>query len=175
MLSAKNAADTPSWSGQPWHINPSSWQKWLDLVPGHKRLRSPVLISGQGLHFNLEPHIAILGFVKPMLELFRNAYPRPIGLWAGIHAPGSNKPERYMEGQGPMAVKNFNAKLQESITGMSPQNIIEPGGGIKLLDWYNMTDGATSYDGTHYSYQVSRPFHSLNHLLASSRSAGGWM
>jgi hypothetical protein len=71
-----------------------------------------------------------------------------------VHAPALNKPERYLVEQGPQSVQRCNAEIGQIIDTLSPGEIIQKDGVLKMIDWYNVTDGAVSFDGTHYAYQV---------------------
>lgn len=59
-----------------------------------------------------------------------------------------------MKKQGPGPTKKYNAAIRDALEELSPGEAYE--GAWRQLEWYNVTDGAVSYDGTHYSYQVRR-------------------
>lgn len=140
------------------NLHPHEWQDWIDQLPPHKQSLSPIFFTGTGLHYNCDPDWAFQGNIRNVYGAYRNHWPRPMAIWSGIHAPGINKPEMYLEKQGPEPVARYNRRIGEYIDALSPQGFAEPGGFFKQINWFNVTDGAASYDGTHYSFQVRRAY-----------------
>ncbi|GAA5824400.1 hypothetical protein JCM11251_000406 [Rhodosporidiobolus azoricus] len=147
--------DYASWGAQPSHLLLTAYDQWRWNLPAHKSILSHVYIAGFGLHHHLNTRTGILGFIRPFLSRSATLFPRPIGLWMGIHAPAPGKPERWAEEQGEKNVKRYNGEVKQFLDAVSPGEFVEEDGPMKVADWYNVTDGAESYDGSHYSYQVN--------------------
>ncbi|GAA5875154.1 hypothetical protein JCM1840_007267 [Sporobolomyces johnsonii] len=144
-----------SWGAHPEHLSLSRYSDWLSSLPSHKSNLSPIFISGFGLHHHLNSRTGILGYIRPFLARALGTFPRPVGLWFATHAPAPGKPERWAEEQGADHVKRYNRDLENLLDVLAPGEIVDERGAMKVVDWYNVTDGAESYDGTHYSYQVN--------------------
>lgn len=124
------------------------------MIPYPNHNRSPVFIQSVGLHMNCSVPAA-LSFVKGTISYLSTVHvPRAISLWMGLHAPGLNKAVKYIPTQGREAVKKLNEGVQKELEAIGQGEIID--GATKSMEWFNATDGAESFDGTHYSYQVSR-------------------
>ncbi|GAA5981480.1 hypothetical protein JCM11641_004777 [Rhodosporidiobolus odoratus] len=144
-----------SWGAQPPHLLLSTYDLWRSSLPAHKQILSHAFISGFGLHHHLNSLTAIQGFIKPFLSRSAQIFPKPVGIWMGIHAPAEGKPERWRVEQGEENVKRYNREVGEALEAQSPGEFGEEGVGMKQVEWYNVTEGAESYDGSHYSYQVN--------------------
>ncbi|KAL8293056.1 hypothetical protein RQP46_000750 [Phenoliferia psychrophenolica] len=93
-------------------------------------------------------------FIQPVIDLAARSYPGVLSIWSGLHAPGSNLGEEYVESQGREVVLTYNEKVQRLINFRSPGSLQD--GAMKVLPWFNITSGAYSYDGTHYGFQVNQ-------------------
>ncbi|BGP17301.1 hypothetical protein JCM10213_009095 [Rhodosporidiobolus nylandii] len=144
-----------SWGAQPPHLSLSAYDQWRWSLPPSRSILSHIHISGFGLHHHLNSLTGIQGFVRPYLHKARQIFPRPVGLWFGIHAPAPGKPERWVEEQGEKNVKRYNREVGSLLDALAPGEFVEESAAMKMVDWYNSTDGAESYDGSHYSYQVN--------------------
>ncbi|KAI5478752.1 hypothetical protein MNV49_004677 [Pseudohyphozyma bogoriensis] len=142
-----------AWGAAPEHLSFDGFTTWLRNRAPHKKLRSPVFIISSGLHHNLSPLFALLGLLKPYLALSQPLFPRPISIWSLLHSPGNRKPEQYAKSQGADASIGYNRIISRMIKIFSPGEAVE--GAMQSVDWFNVTEGADSYDGTHYAYQVS--------------------
>lgn len=128
------------------------YSTWSSLLPTRKRLRSPVFVQAVGLHFQCQLE-GPLTYLKSALAYFAvSTVPKPLNLWLGLHAPGLNKAAKYIPTQGREAVSLLNAGVLQELEKMSPGELTD--GASKSMEWYSATDGAESFDGTHYSYQV---------------------
>ncbi|KAL8279987.1 hypothetical protein RQP46_007568 [Phenoliferia psychrophenolica] len=127
---------------------------YLQMAPTLLPSLSPLIINAYGLHCGLENfYRPIIGALKPLHVYSQSVFPRPLSLWMGVHAPGSNKPAQYLPQQGVEAVKNYNAEMAARVEAMQPGRIVD--GAMGVVDVYGMTDGARSFDGTHFMYQVN--------------------
>ncbi|KAM0755398.1 hypothetical protein T439DRAFT_320089 [Meredithblackwellia eburnea MCA 4105] len=129
------------------------YEEWRSRTPPEKRALSPVLVNSFGLHCHLLPNISISGAIKPLFIHSHTAYPRPLSLWGEVHAPASNKPQKFAKKQGPEAVTKYNNIMTERIRALHPGSVLE--GAVGILSWYGLTDGAKSFDGTHYAFQIN--------------------
>ncbi|KAM0752701.1 hypothetical protein T439DRAFT_286525 [Meredithblackwellia eburnea MCA 4105] len=139
---------------------------WFHQFPAEARALSPVFLNSFGLHCGMKPSISLLGVIKPLLQYASRTFPRPITLWGGVHAPGNNKPEQYVASQGRTPVERYNEKMEKLISELGPRGggIME--GAMGFISWFGLTDGAKSYDGTHYAYQINmEKAHLLLNLL----------
>lgn len=85
-----------------------------------------------------------------MLAYARTAFPKPVLLWHHIHAPGPNKPVQYLAEQGREPVKVYNAAMEKEIA-----RLVRPEAPMAIFDTFGLTDGAYTFDGTHYAYQAN--------------------
>ncbi|KAL8287455.1 hypothetical protein RQP46_003313 [Phenoliferia psychrophenolica] len=130
------------------------YQEWRSGASTDKSSLSTIVINSFGLHCRLLPAVSLLGALKPFQVFAASRFPRPLFLWMGIHAPGPNKPAEWVKEQGPEAVKKYNALMKDEVEKLQPASSMMEGG-VGFLDWYGMTSGASSFDGTHYSFQVN--------------------
>ncbi|KAM0790413.1 hypothetical protein ACM66B_003294 [Microbotryomycetes sp. NB124-2] len=147
---------------------------------GHWTTRnvSPVVVQSFGLHCGMLPSIAAFGSLKPLLAYARTAFPRPLSLWLGIHAPGANKPPQFLDKQGHDPVLRYNFAVEQTLDDIQPLKEPLHDGRTGVLDFFGMTDGAESFDGTHYMYQVNMEkahllLNYLDVLWGEVRAAGG--
>ncbi|KAK4698382.1 serine/threonine-protein kinase/endoribonuclease IRE1, partial [Phenoliferia sp. Uapishka_3] len=128
--------------------------QWRSGAPRLKNILSTLVINSYGLHCSLSPSVSLYGAVMPLLAFAQTAYPRPLSLWMTLHAPGGNKPEQWLPSQGSGKVKGYNTQMETAIKALRPgETMIE--GAVGYLDWYGLTDGASSFDGTHYMWQIN--------------------
>lgn len=146
-------------------ISPESplthYETYSSLLPTSKRLRSTLFLQSVGLHFAcaLPPAIA---YLHAAVGYFAQQHiPRAINLWMGLHAPGENKNVKYRATQGRDSVKRLNEGMSEEVDALAAGEEEMVRGALRSFDWYNATEGAESFDGTHYSYQVSSFFISV--------------
>lgn len=125
---------------------------WRSGVPSAKSALSTIIYNSFGLHCHLLASISINGLIKPINAFMQSSFPRPINLWGSVHAPGSNKPPAWLVSQGAGSVQDYNAQMKAGIDEVRTGRIVD--GVTGWLDFYGMTDGAKSFDGTHYMYQV---------------------
>ena len=50
-------------------------------------------------------------------------------------------------------MSNFNREIESELEGLQKGRIVD--GATGFVDWYGVTDGARSFDGTHYMFQVN--------------------
>jgi hypothetical protein len=100
--------------------------------------------------------------MKPFFLLSQQSKPKPLPFWFSLHAPAANKPVEMLETQGPAAILDFNYKMRDALEARD-SGLDEP---PIVVDYYPMTLGARSFDGSHYSLQVCFAF-----LAGGSRSA----
>ncbi|KAK4705815.1 hypothetical protein P7C70_g387, partial [Phenoliferia sp. Uapishka_3] len=127
---------------------------WGSTISPLKKPLSTIVLNSWGLHCHFSPWIPLLGAIKPLFAFAQTSYPRPISLWMSIHAPGSNKPVEYLATQGANNVQEYNKYMDSAIDTMQGGATLRQGG-VGFLDWYGMTSGATSFDGTHYMWQIN--------------------
>lgn len=124
------------------------------LTPARRAL-SPIYIHGTGIHYYWDTRISWRYHIQPFLRTAAASSPRPFALWVLNPAPGHNKPARYEHGQGVVATQRYNREMKALIDRVNgPQKDVAQGAWA-AVDFYNSTDGASSFDGTHYSYQVA--------------------
>lgn len=102
---------------------------------------------GPNAEFDLEPSID--AHILPFLRNVSSNIPQPLKIWSGNPAPAPNKPVAWLETQGPAPTMRYNDEMNGVLAELSPGELSM--GAWKQVEWYNTTDGALSYDGTHYS------------------------
>ncbi|GAA6015763.1 hypothetical protein JCM10207_008788 [Rhodosporidiobolus poonsookiae] len=125
---------------------------WLAAVLRDNKLHSPIYVTGLGIHEDFVPLPA--SYLDSIFSTLSSRFPTPLNLFAGPHAPPHNQKTAYRERQGPARVKAF----YERLTADAKQRSVEGEffrGGARVVDYYAATDGAVSYDGGHFSYQVN--------------------
>lgn len=88
----------------------------------------------------------------PFLSNTSSADPRPIPFFSSYPAVPPNKIEKFAVKQGPERTKRYNAEIRKILPEISPGELYQ--GAMHQLERYNSTNGAVSFDGTHYSYQA---------------------
>ncbi|ORY89594.1 hypothetical protein BCR35DRAFT_299968 [Leucosporidium creatinivorum] len=169
--------DMGAWGAQPQHLSLAVYEQWLNLRPAHKKMLSPVFVEGFGLHNRLDASTAVLGFIRPVLALSARLFPRPLSLWMGIHSPAPGKPAEWAEAQNAEHVLAYNDVIAEALEVLAPGEAV----GERMMSevsWFAATEGAESYDGSHYSQQVNleKAIFLLNLLdvaWGEARDAGG--
>ncbi|KAM0752156.1 hypothetical protein T439DRAFT_379262 [Meredithblackwellia eburnea MCA 4105] len=124
-----------------------------ESLPEERQALSPVVIFQHGIHYQFRSEDTIDFHIKPFLQAFSSTVPRPISLWSSYSPPGPLKPKEHIKDQGPDVISNYNSKIRDFLKIASPEPLNE--GGMKQLEWFEATNGAFSYDGTHHSYQVN--------------------
>lgn len=105
-----------------------------------------VIALGVGLHMNLSANNVFNDYVKPILQLKKQATSQwPLVVWVTTHAHGSLKPISYLESQGNDKISRYNRDMRGFLEPM----------GVPVFDIYNLTLGVHSYDGTHYGFGVN--------------------
>lgn len=147
-----------------------SWHRFIDQLPPERRRYSPVFVEATGIHYHWNVNSTIAVHISPFIRNTSSLIPRPIPFFSGDPAVPPNKPVEWMGIQGPEVTKQYNQELLSALEVVSPEASID--GGWTMLQWYNVTDGAVSFDGTHYDYQVRRlTAEEEEALLTSSRAA----
>lgn len=109
--------------------------------------------AGQGLHFAYNLTDVRSMWFPTLFHIHAHSFPRPVSFVTGSHHPGANQPEKYVDTQGPAVVEQYNHDLKELLEELSPG---EAGtGGTSFVPFWGMSNGAYSFDGVHYSYQVN--------------------
>ncbi|BGO95669.1 hypothetical protein NBRC10512_007365 [Rhodotorula toruloides] len=166
----------------PCPVEPSryvpTYLDWRDQMPPSRSGLSPAIIQSFGLHCHFLPFIPRFGIFKPLFAHAATAFPRPLLLWIGINAPGLNKPPQYLKEQGGDQVLRYNQIIAEELDGMQTSSETAAEGKMAVLETYGMTDGAKSFDGTHYMWNVNMEkaqllLNYLDLLWGEVRDAGG--
>ncbi|BGP03498.1 hypothetical protein NBRC10513v2_007229 [Rhodotorula toruloides] len=166
----------------PCPVEPSryvpTYLDWRDRMPPSRSGLSPAIIQSFGLHCHFLPFIPRFGIFKPLFAHAATAFPRPLLLWIGINAPGLNKPPQYLKEQGGDQVLRYNKIIAEELVDMQQPSETAAEGKMAVLETYGMTDGAKSFDGTHYMWNVNMEkaqllLNYLDLLWGEVRDAGG--
>lgn len=136
------------------------------------KLRAPrVILVGVALHDHLVSSRVEQFVLSPLHRYVRaqRAERRPQVLLHAHHAVGYRKPAHYRATQGNDAVRRFNAQIQRALARPHFQ------GDIQTFDSYRLTQGAYSYDGSHYGRAVNllKAQLLLNHLEEMVRRPSG--
>ncbi|KAM0752174.1 hypothetical protein T439DRAFT_379278 [Meredithblackwellia eburnea MCA 4105] len=127
---------------------------FLNTIPQRRRQYSPVVLLSSGIHFDFRTEDAVDYHLAPYFRNTSSMEPRPISLWSAYSAIGPRKPKKFLVKQGTEAILRFNDDIRRDVLPkLSPGQVSE--GAMRSLEWYGITDGAFSYDGTHHSFQVN--------------------
>ncbi|GAA5839055.1 hypothetical protein JCM9279_002578 [Rhodotorula babjevae] len=129
------------------------YRTYVDALPERRKGFSPVLVLGVGIHSAWNVSETLDLHVSPFLAAISSSLPRPLAFFSGYPAVPANKPPTYLPRQGAENTQRYNADVRELLGKVSPGEVHD--GAWTMLDWYGMTDGALSFDGTHYAYQVA--------------------
>ncbi|KAK4702720.1 hypothetical protein P7C70_g3500, partial [Phenoliferia sp. Uapishka_3] len=127
--------------------------EFLESVSPSRKSFSPLVILAFGIHFDFSLEEALDYHINPYLMNTSALTPKPVSLWSSYSAPSKRKPAKFLGKQGGAAVQKFNKEIQEALPTVSPGEV--PFGALRSMEWYGVTDGAYSYDGTHHSYLVN--------------------
>ncbi|XP_046578097.1 uncharacterized protein LOC124285862 isoform X2 [Haliotis rubra] len=124
-----------------------------------------LLLVGIGIHNNFDVNLIDKQYFGPVLrELTQRNSTWPMLLWANIHAPGLFK-SPIMKGQGRDDFVRFNTNMEKF---MGERN-------ITVFNTFNLTDGMSSFDGTHYGMGVNVvKSNILLHYIAELRHKNLW-
>lgn len=129
-----------------------SWHRFIDQLPPDRRRYSPIFVEATGIHYQWDFNATLAVHISPFIRNTSALIPRPIPFFSGYPAVPPNKPVQWLGIQGPEVTQKYNREMLAALEEVSPEGSID--GGWTMLQWYNVTDGAVSYDGTHYDYQV---------------------
>ena len=141
-------------------LNEARFVKFTRELPARRQRFSPIMVPGTGVHdsynFTRVAAYHIAPFNSYALTLPEER-PQPLKLFSMALAPGALKPTWALPFQGPESVLSFNAAMKEELAKANAVlGETDPSRGAwGAFDWYNITDGADSYDGTHYSFQIA--------------------
>lgn len=121
--------------------------------------------QGIGLHFSFNmsiPHIA--PWIDTDFDFMNRQHPLPAKLFLGPHKPGVNQLEKWIRTQGPPRLAAYKKAMVEKLAQYSASPLaIE--GSWRYLDTWRLSEGAVSYDGSHFSYQARDPSFSPRRTL----------
>lgn len=60
-----------------------------------------------------------------------------------------------MNKQGPQNVSRYNDEISQTLSQLQNPRTTLPEGRLGFMAAYGLTDGAVSFDGTHYMWQVN--------------------
>jgi hypothetical protein len=116
---------------------------------------SPPRTPGLGGHFNFEPPAILANaYLDTLFTTLSRTFPTPLNIFAGPHKPGANQPVEWQPAQGPHKVRIYKEEMPGLLEERSREKEAYRGA-ARYLDFYPMSDGAISYDGVHYPYQVN--------------------
>ena len=142
-----------AWYFWAWNRGCENVGKCLDAHISHThaalaRGERVLLVTGIGMHDNVNFHRSYTTYLKPLLD---NFYDNPMVdiVWHMISAAGAAKPKAYIPAQGNDGIRVFNAKMRAHLTTLYPR--------VAIFDPFQMSLDAeqycpatmTSLDGTH--------------------------
>ncbi|XP_046361618.2 uncharacterized protein LOC124138793 [Haliotis rufescens] len=131
-----------------------------------KTIRSKsLIIVGIGIHNDFDINLIDKQYFGPVLrEITHRNATQPLLLWANIHAPGMFK-SPVMKGQIRSDFVRFNTNMAKF---MGDRN-------ISVFETFNLTDGMSSFDGTHYGMGINVvKSNILLHYIAELRHKNMW-
>src|ERR1700712_736706 len=115
--------------------------------PDAQRSKSPIYIHSHGLHWNFDVGTT-LRLIKPFYAL-ATQFPRPFNFYFSQHCPGEKKPVDFVPSQGKEAARRYNEAISEGLADVGPLEEAPLD-----VDFFHMSEGAASYDGTHMGAEV---------------------
>jgi len=107
-----------------------------------------LLVTGIGMHDNVNFHRSYTTYLKPLLD---NFYDNPMVdiVWHMISAAGAAKPKAFIVAQGNDGIRVFNAKMRAHLTTLYPRVVIFDPFKMSLDAEQHCPATMTSLDGTH--------------------------
>ncbi|GAA5881802.1 hypothetical protein JCM3774_001285 [Rhodotorula dairenensis] len=131
------------------------FRDWRSRLPRTHQLLSPVFIAGLGLHFGFNTSVEPWHeWLNADTEFMNRQNPRPAKIFLGPHKPGQNQQEQWIPVQGPQRLAPYKEEVIGILAGVS-ESTLPHEGSWRYLDTWRMSEGAVSYDGSHFSYQVN--------------------
>ncbi|GAA5972117.1 hypothetical protein JCM11641_002504 [Rhodosporidiobolus odoratus] len=140
---------------RPDHLSFSNFREFRSRLPHRTQLYSPIYLTALGSHLDYNTSALVPDYFDSIFSTLSHVYPTPLNLFLGPHKPGSNQPKMFWHRQGPKKVKAFKNEVPMLLGERSWEREMYRGG-ARYIDYYEMSDGAVSYDGVHYSYQVNQ-------------------
>jgi hypothetical protein len=135
-------------------IDPNSdWKKTIKSLS-----KDGLFLFAVGMHDGLSWQKATHSIAEPLMK-FMNTLPedeRPHIMWQSVHAQGKLKPKQFKKSQGNGQVKGYNKGMAATAKRL----------GFEVFDAFKVSEGAHSFDGTHYglTFSVYRGQLLLNYL-----------
>ncbi|GAA5982886.1 hypothetical protein JCM11641_002617 [Rhodosporidiobolus odoratus] len=130
----------------------ADYATWRSRLPSPLQSHSTLFLEGYGLHFSYDFPLSIPWLSRLSTFISSTSYPRPINIFSGPHHPASNQDPKYVVSQGPEKVKAFTEEL-DSYTRENSEPKEVSLGAARMIDFFEATKGAASFDGAHLSYQ----------------------
>jgi hypothetical protein len=123
-----------------------SGKRLLSQVKSLTKTRKSIVLFGIGLHSKLDDTKVIQEYIQPTVDAVqRGNTPRwPHLAWLSIHAPGLLK-SPLLVSQKSKSVKRYNGKIETFLEKRE----------IPVLNFYNLTEGTVSFDGSHYGFGIN--------------------
>ncbi|GAA5898487.1 hypothetical protein JCM6882_007794 [Rhodosporidiobolus microsporus] len=139
---------------KPDKLSFTSFRDWRERLSPRQQVYSPVYITGVGGHMNYDTSTLVPTYLDSLFSTLSHHFPSPLNLFAGPHIPGTNQPKMFKERQGPHKVRAYREEVPLLLAERSKEKEMYRGA-ARYVDFYESTDGAVSFDGVHYSYQVN--------------------
>ncbi|GAA5993638.1 hypothetical protein JCM10908_000655 [Rhodotorula pacifica] len=131
------------------------FRDWRARLPRTQQSLSPVFIAGLGLHFGFDLSVQPWhDWLETDTAYMNRQSPRPVKIFLGPHRPGVNQQPQFIPAQGPQRLAPYKEEVVKILANVSESTLPQEGS-WRYLDTWRMTEGAASYDGSHYSYQVN--------------------
>ncbi|GAA6037726.1 hypothetical protein JCM8097_002310 [Rhodosporidiobolus ruineniae] len=145
----------PKKGEQPDYATPllNGFHRFLNSLPEKQQRYSPVFVDSTGIHYHWRVNETLSTHILPFSRNTSLSLPRPIPFFSSYPAVPPNKPAQYLQKQGPEVTREYNRAMRAAIDELGTGESVE--GEWGWLEWYNSTEGAWSYDGTHYDTQVA--------------------
>ncbi|GAA6015776.1 hypothetical protein JCM10207_008791 [Rhodosporidiobolus poonsookiae] len=140
---------------RPDHNSFKTFFEWRSRLPTRSHLYSPIYITGVGGHMDYSTATLVPEYFDGLFSTLSRHYPTPLNLFAGPHKPGKNQHKMFLQRQGPKKVQTYAEEVPLLLESRSKEKELARGG-ARYIDYYAMSDGATSFDGVHYSYQINQ-------------------
>ncbi|GAA6028646.1 hypothetical protein JCM8097_007327 [Rhodosporidiobolus ruineniae] len=142
---------------KPDHVSFKTFEEWHATIPPRNQMYSPVYITGLGGHMNYNTS-TLAGptsdYFDTLFSTLSHHFPTPLNLFEGIHAVPDNIPKMFRERQGRPKVNAYREQVPLLLAERSEEREAYRGA-ARYVDFFEMSAGAKSFDGVHYSYQVN--------------------
>ncbi|GAA6034726.1 hypothetical protein JCM8097_001140 [Rhodosporidiobolus ruineniae] len=131
------------------------FERFIKSLTEEQRRYSPIFVEGTGIHYQWHYENTLAYHIEPFTANYSSTTPRPIPFFSAYPAVPPNKTPAWQlppYNQDAAHTQEYNEIMRTELRKAGKESWE---GGWTVMDWYNSTVGAFSYDGTHFDTQVA--------------------